>query len=173
MVGKVREIFRGRVVTLNVETVTLPNGVTDDLEIVHHPGGAAAVAVNDQFQVCLLHQYRHASGGWLWELPAGKRDRDEDPLALARRELEEEAGLRAASWRSLGTVVSSPGVFTEVLHLYLATQLTSGTARPEAAEVFRIEWVPLAVAVQRALHGDIIDSKTVIGLLRATHALGR
>jgi 8-oxo-dGTP pyrophosphatase MutT (NUDIX family) len=123
--------------------------------------------------VCLLRQYRHAAGGWLWELPAGKLDAGEPPAVTARRELAEEAGVAAAEWRSLGTVVSSPGVFTEVVHLYLARQLAPAAAAREHGEVFEAHWVPLGEAVARALSGDITDGKTVIGLLRAAAAATR
>lgn len=163
----VRPVFRGRVIEVNVETVTLPDGVTVDLEIIRHPGGAAAAAINERGELCLLRQYRHALGRWLWELPAGKLDGGEDPLGCARRELEEEAGVVAQHWRSLGGVVSSPGVFTEIVHLYMATGLSTGAARPESGEVFEVVWLPLAEAVRRASGGEIDDGKTVVGIFRA------
>ena len=167
MTLKQRTIFRGRVVTVNVETVRLPNGLEAELEIIHHPGGAAAVALDGEQRVCLLHQFRHAAGGWLWELPAGKLDAGEAPLVTAQRELAEEAGVSAAQWQPLGAVVSSPGVFTEVVHLYLARGLQRVAAAPEDAEVFETAWVPLEDALARAIEGDITDGKTVVGLCRA------
>jgi 8-oxo-dGTP pyrophosphatase MutT (NUDIX family) len=173
MTIKQRTVFRGRVITVNVETVTLPNGVTEDLEIIHHPGGAAVVAVDAQERVCLLHQFRHAANGYLWELPGGKLDPGEPPLRTAQRELVEEAGVSALEWHPLGIVVSSPGVFTEVVHLFLARQLEQRTAAPEASEVFESRWVPLEEALARALDGDITDGKTVIGLCRAANRLRR
>lgn len=167
-----REIFRGRVTRLSVDTVELPNGHRTDLEILHHPGGAAVVAVDTEGRVCLLHQYRHAVGGPIWELPAGRLEPEEPPIETARRELAEEAGVAAASLVPLGVSVSSPGVFTEKIHLFLATGLHAVADAREAAEVFEVHWVPLDEAVRRALAGDIDDSKTVIGLLRAQHWLG-
>ena len=166
-----RTVFGGRVITVNVERVKLPNGVTTDLEIVHHPGGAAIVAVNLAGEVCLLRQYRHAIGAWLLELPAGKLDDGEQPLVAARRELLEETGLSAGRWSPLGEFVSSPGVFTEIVHLFLATRLERGEARPEAAEVFETQWLPLDRALALALAGDIADGKTVVGLARAAERL--
>lgn len=165
-----RTLYTGRVVALGLEQVTLPNGESIELEIVSHPGGAAIVALDAGDRVCLLRQYRHAAGGWLWELPAGKLDPDEPPAATARRELAEEAGVTAADWRELGRIVSSPGVFTEVVHLYLARGLAPVAAAREPGELFEVHWVRLDEAVGRALAGDIVDAKTVAGLLRARQA---
>src|ERR1700692_805789 len=125
-VEDVRTVFRGRVITVNVETGRLPNGHVTELEIIHHPGGAAIVAIDAAGRVRLIRQYRHAAGGWVWELPAGELERGGAPLETARRELSEEAGTSAQSWQSLGIIVSSPGVFTEFVHLFLARGLESG-----------------------------------------------
>lgn len=173
MIIEQREIYQGRAIDLCVESVELPNGVRCDLEIVRHPGGAAAIALDDERRVCLLHQFRHAAGGWIWELPAGRIDHPEAPQTTAVRELEEEAGLRAAQWIPLGKVVSSPGVFTEVVYLYLARSLTDVGAKADEDEVFEMSWVPFEEAVERAHTGDITDGKTIIGLLRAERWLER
>lgn len=164
--------FRGRVITVTVDDVVLPNGTHISLELVHHPGGAVAVAVDEQLRVCLLRQYRHAAKGWVWELPAGKLEPNEPPLVTAQRELVEEGGVSARQWTSLGTYLSSPGVFNEVLHLFLAQDLQPATRAPEANEVFEVHWVPLTEACTRALGGDIRDGKTALALLRAAHLLG-
>jgi 8-oxo-dGTP pyrophosphatase MutT (NUDIX family) len=162
--------FNGRVIRVTTDEVRLPNGHRAELEVVHHPGGAAAVAIDDARRVCLLRQYRYVADGWLWELPAGKLEPGEPPLATAQRELAEEAGVGARHWRLLGTCLSSPGVFTEVLHLYLATGIVPAAAAHERAEVIEIHWVPFGTACEWALGGTITDSKTVIGLLRARSA---
>ena len=162
-----KNIYDGRVIHVSIDTVDLPNGVRLPLEIVRHPGGAAAVAIDAEDRVCLLRQYRHAAGGYIHELPAGKLEPGELPELTVQRELAEEAALSAAHWESLGAYFSSPGVFTEVIHLYLATDLAQATAAPEAGEVFEVEWWPLERAVQKALSGELTDAKTIIGILRA------
>lgn len=167
---KLRTVYTGRVITLNVETVRLPNGHVADLEIIHHPGGAAVVAIDGDARVCLLRQFRHAIGGWIWELPAGKLEPAEPPQETARRELIEEAGVEASEWHELGNYVSSPGVFTEVVKLYLARGLRAVTMAHEAAELIEIHWLPFEAACRRVLAGDIDDGKTALGLLR-TQAL--
>lgn len=159
--------FRGRVITLTIDEVTLPNGHYATLEIIHHPGGAAIVALDDERRVCLLKQYRHAAGEWLWELPAGKLEPGEPPLNTAQRELIEEAGVEAANWSSLGHCTPSPGILTEVVHLYLATGLTAVSSAPESAEVFEVHWIGLDEAYRQVLDGTINDAKTAIAIARA------
>jgi len=170
-IENVRTVFQGRVILVNVETVRLPNGHVTDLEIIHHPGGAAVVAVAADRQVCLIRQFRHAVGGWLWELPAGKLEPNEPPLATARRELTEETGISAQEWTSLGPYVSSPGVFTEIVHLFMAQDLQPGKMHLEASELIEVHWLDLQEACARALNGEISDGKTALGLLRAQAAL--
>jgi ADP-ribose pyrophosphatase len=172
-IEKTRTVFRGRVVTVNVETVRLPNGHVTDLEIIHHPGGAAIVALDEDDRVCLIRQFRHAANGWVWELPAGKIEHLEPPLETARRELVEEAGRTAQSWTYLGPYVSSPGVFTEIVHLYLARDLDSANMSHEAGELIEVHWIGLDEACARALRGEINDGKSALGLLRARAAVGR
>jgi len=171
MLSTRRSVYRGQVVDLGVEEAALPDGRTLTLEVVRHPGGAAAAAVDDRGRVCLLRQYRHAAGGWLWEVPAGKLDAGEPPLATARRELEEEAGIRAGAWAALGQVVTAPGFCDEVIHLFLARDLEAVPPRPEAHELLEVHWVDFAEALRRAASGEIRDAKTVAALFRAREAL--
>ena len=156
---------------LDLDTVTLPNGKTLDLEIVRHPGGAAIVAMDDDGQVCLLRQYRYASGGWLWELPAGKLDPGEAPHATARRELQEEAGVQAARLQSLGDIIVTPGFCDETIYLYLARELTPVSAQPEQHEVIEIHWVPFEQALAWVYDGTLRDAKTMLGLSLAARFL--
>jgi ADP-ribose pyrophosphatase len=164
MAGRVRNVYTGKVLKLNVERVKLPNGRVVELEVAHHPGGAAVVALDADGRVCLLRQYRHAAGGWITELPAGKIDNREPPLECAKRELAEEAGVSARYWKRLGQFFSSPGVFTEVIHVYLARGLAPCDSAPEAHEVLEVRWVPLSEALALAAGGKLPDAKTTIGL---------
>lgn len=159
--------FRGRVITVTTDDVLLPNGHRALLEVVHHPGGAAVVALDSQQRVCLLRQYRYVAGGWIWELPAGKLEPNEPPLETAKRELIEEAGVSASQWESLGTALSSPGVFDEVLHLFYATQIEPSTAAHEHSEIIEVHWIAFAHAYEWAMNGEIRDAKTIIALARA------
>lgn len=161
--------FRGRIITLTTDEVILPNGHRAELEVVHHPGGAAAVTIDEHNRVCLLRQYRYVAGGWLWELPAGKLEPNEPPLHTAQRELVEEAGVSASRWESLGTYLSSPGIFTEVLHLFLATEVQPAQVAHEHAEVIEAHWIPFNQAHQWAIDGTLRDGKTAIGLIRAAN----
>jgi 8-oxo-dGTP pyrophosphatase MutT (NUDIX family) len=161
--------FQGRIISLTTDEVRLPNGHLASLEVVHHPGGSAAVAIDARECVCLLKQYRYVADGWLWELPAGKLEPGEPPLLTAQRELIEEAGVSAREWRDLGCYLSSPGVFSEVLHLFLATGIEPAAAAHEQAEVIEVHWVPFNEACEWAENGRIRDGKTALGLLRARY----
>ena len=165
--------FTGRVISVTTDEVVLPNGHRALLEVVHHPGGAATVAVDAQQRVCLLRQYRYVADGWLWELPAGKLEPGEPPLLTAQRELTEEAGVSARHWHTLGTCLSSPGVFSERLHLFLASGIGAASAMHERAEVIEVHWVPFAQACTWAIDGTIADCKSALGLLRARETAGR
>jgi len=161
--------FQGRIISLTTDEVRLPNGHLAWHEIVHHPGGAVAVAIDAQERVCLLKQYRYVADGWLWELPAGKLEAQEPPLVTAQRELIEEAGVSAREWHSLGSYLSSPSMFTEVLHLFLATGLEPAAIAHEQGEVIEVHWVPFREACEWAENGVIRDGKTALGLLRARY----
>lgn len=166
-IEKVTPVFTGRVIQVNVEEVRLPNDHVATLEMIHHPGGAAIVALDDAGRVCLIRQYRHAANGYIWEFPAGKIDHKEPPLQTAKRELEEEAGRRAREWRSLGDFLPSPGFLTEVVYLFLATGLTEVANKLEASEVLEAHWLPFDEVMRMAQSGELRDGKSLAALLRA------
>jgi ADP-ribose pyrophosphatase len=167
-VGEIRDIYRGRIVHLTAERVVLPNGHRMELEIVRHPGAAAVAAFDATGAVTLLRQYRHAVGGYLWEVPAGKLDGGEEPHACAARELREEAGLAAGRLESVGSIVTCPGFCDEVIHLFVATELSRVSTAIGADEVIdTVRSVPLADALAMIAAGEIRDAKTIAALLHA------
>ncbi|MEO6027694.1 MAG: NUDIX hydrolase [Candidatus Binatia bacterium] len=169
----IRDLYRGRILHLTVEDVTLPNGHTMTLEIVRHPGASAIAAVDAQGRVTLLRQYRHAVGGYLWEVPAGKLDAGESPETCAARELAEEAGLVADTLKSAGSIVTCPGFCDEVIHLFLATDLHTVPNALEADEVIdTVVTVPLPEALDMIRRGEIRDAKTIAALLQADLRIG-
>ena len=159
-----RNIYTGKVVTLNVDTVKLPNGVTIDLETIRHPGAAAVVPMKDDGTVVLIRQFRHAAGGFIYEIPAGKLSPGEDPLHCAARELEEEVGYRAASFELLSSIFTAPGFADEVIHVYKATGLIKGRQQLDHDEVLEIVEMPLTAAMGKIVDGTIRDGKTIVGL---------
>jgi ADP-ribose pyrophosphatase len=164
----IRDVYRGRIVHLTVEDVTLPNGHATSLEIVRHPGAAAVVALDDDGRVTLIRQYRHAVGGYLWEVPAGKLDPGETPLTCAARELGEEVGLAARHLEAMGSIVTCPGFCDEVIHLFLATGLSPiGTNRGADEIIESVSNVPLRDALSMYQRGEIRDAKTIAALLQA------
>ncbi len=164
VVVNVRPVYRGKVVNLDVETVTLPNGATVELEIIHHPGASAVVPVREDGSVLLIRQYRHAAGGFIYEIPAGKLDPGEDPRDCARRELEEEIGYRATNIQPLFSILTTPGFTDERIHLFKATGLVRGRQELEADEILEVVSVPLAEAIAWIAQGIIQDGKTIAAL---------
>jgi 8-oxo-dGTP pyrophosphatase MutT (NUDIX family) len=164
-------VFSGRIIDVSTERLLYANGREYDLDFVRHPGAAAVVAVDDAGRVCLVRQYRHGVTDFLWEIPAGKLDPGEAPEVCAVRELAEETGVKARSWTSLGRFLPAPGIFTEVIHLYLARELTLGTAVPDADEDLELQWLPMADAVDKVLRGEWNDGKTALALWRAQYHL--
>jgi ADP-ribose pyrophosphatase len=168
------EVLRkSRILEFRVDTVELPDGTRSTRDIAGHPGGVCMVAIDAEDRVLLVRQWRHAIGRALLEIPAGTLDRHEDGsvedhAGAARRELEEETGYRAASWRYLGAFFTAPGFTSELMHLYLATDLApahEGRLGPDEDERLELETVPLADAIAMAERGDIADAKSLAGLL--------
>ncbi|HTK87302.1 MAG TPA: NUDIX hydrolase [Nitrospiraceae bacterium] len=161
---KIETVYKGRVVTLNLETVTLPNGISVELEVVRHPGAAAIVPLKDDHTVILIRQYRLAAGGYIYEIPAGKLHPGENPAHCATRELEEEIGYRAGHLDKIATFFTAPGFTDEVMHLYVARDLARGTQALDSDEVLEIVEMPLEKAMAHIEDGTIRDAKTIIGL---------
>lgn len=165
-----RRVYTGRIINLDIDTVSFPTGATGELEMIRHPGAAAVVPFLEDPRapdplVVLIRQFRHAAGGYVWEVPAGRLDPGETPERCARRELEEEAGLVAGELRPLLTIFTTPGFTDERIHLFLASSLQPGALRPESdefVEVHRLRWSEVRELICR---GEVVDGKTLVCLM--------
>ena len=162
-----REIYKGRILRLRVDTVALPNGKTSLREVVEHPGGVAILPLFDDGTVSLVRQFRYPFQEVVAELPAGKLERGEDHRLAALRELEEEVGASCGRLTYLGCLYSSPGFSSEVLHMYLAQELTEGACHPDEDEFLSVERIPFSALVEQVRQGEIKDAKTVALVLKA------
>jgi ADP-ribose pyrophosphatase len=163
-------VYNGRIVSLDIDTVRYPNGTVGDLEMFRHPGAAAVVPMVDDPRdedprVLLIRQFRHATGDYLWEIPAGRRDPGEVPEATAIRELREETGYSCGVLRTLTWIWTTPGFTDEVIHLFLATDLVPGATAHEADEVLDLHTVRWSDARAMIRDGVIVDAKTLVALL--------
>lgn len=159
--------FEGRILKLRVDTVELQDGSTSTREIIEHPGGVAVIAVDENGYVPMVTQFRKPYEKMVMELPAGKLDNGEDPLDCGIRELEEETGLKAHNFISLGAVLPSPGYAAEMIYVYLATDLYEGTVHLDEGEFLSVEKIHIDTLVDMVMNGELQDAKTVIGILKA------
>jgi 8-oxo-dGTP pyrophosphatase MutT (NUDIX family) len=171
---------QGSLIRVRSDTVLMPGGTTAAREVVEHPGAVAIVALDGAGRLLMVRQYRHPASGLLWEIPAGLRDvSGEPPQQTAARELAEETGFRAATWRQLADIYSSPGFSTERIIIFLATGLDPFPAgqqpfvREHEEASMAVAWVPLADAVAAVQAGDLQNGVTALGILSAYAVLGQ
>ena len=167
-----RRVHDGRVIDLDVDTVRFPNGTIGELEMIRHPGASAVVPflsepTGEDPQVLLIRQYRYAAEQYLYEVPAGRLDPGEEPIACARRELREETGCEASRVEHLTTIYTTPGFTDERIHLFMAVGITRGDVAREADEFIEVETMPLSQALDLIERGVIQDAKTAVALLYA------
>ncbi len=168
--GKV--VFDGKIIRLEHWTVKLPNGNLALREVACHPGAAAVVPLDEEGNIILVQQYRAPIGRLTLEIPAGKLDSpDEDPFECAQRELSEETGYIADSWRKLTVLETTPGFCNERIHLYLATGLKAGETHPDEDEFVATTRMPLKEAVAKVMDGTFRDGKTALAIMMAHAAL--
>lgn len=164
---KINPVYDGKILTFHVDTVRLPSGSLATREYVRHNGAVAVVAVTDDGEILMEEQFRYPCGGVFLEIPAGKLDSpDEDPLLAAKRELREETGALAESWRYLGDYLPSPAISTEVIRLYLATGLSFGNTEWDADERLIVLKLSPEAVYEKILSGQITDGKTMAALLK-------
>lgn len=168
-----RPVHQGRIVDLGIDTVRFPNGSTGELEMIRHSGASAVLPVlsdpgSEDPQIVLVKQYRYASGGYLYEVPAGRPDHPGEPWEeVARRELQEETGLIAGNLQPLGFIWTTPGFTDEKIHLFVATNLSAGETSYDQDEFMELVRLPLSEALRMVQGGEITDAKTICTLLYA------
>ena len=174
-----RAVHDGRIVHLSLDTVRFPDGSVKEVEFIHHAGASAVLPVvgsaeGPDPEILLVRQYRYASGGELYEVPAGMPSREGEPWEeVARRELEEETGWKAGTLTPLTRILTTPGFTDEAIHLWLATDLVPGASKLDEDEFMEVVRVPLSRALAWIGEGRIVDGKTIVTLLfAARYALG-
>ncbi len=160
-----RRVYAGRVLSVDLDEIEEPGGVRAPREVVRHSGSVVVLAVDDRERIVLVRQYRYPVDDVIWEVPAGRQDPGESPEEGARRELEEEVGATAATVEKLLSFYATPGFCDEVMHLFRATRLTLGAARPDPDEHIEARWVSLAEARAMAARGEVKDAKTLLAIL--------
>jgi ADP-ribose pyrophosphatase len=168
---KTRLIHQGRSIRVQEEEAQFPDGRTGLLDIVRHPGASAIVPFESAEDVLLIRQFRHAAGGVIWEVPAGKLDGD-SPEVCAGKELEEEVGRRAGRLEPLGRIWTTPGFTDEVIHLFAAFDLETIPQRLEHDEFIEVVRMPLSRAVEMVWSGELEDAKSALALLHAARRFG-
>jgi ADP-ribose diphosphatase len=164
--GRLTPIFKGKIIELNQEETTLPNGRRAVFEIIRHPGATAIVPLKENGEVVLIRQYRYATNGYLMEIPAGTLKPGESPAACAARELEEEIGYTASRWEELLPIFTAPGFCDEKIHLYLAQGLRETKQHLDQDEIIEKVEMSLVEAISKILDGTICDAKSIAGLTR-------
>ena len=167
IINKHHRILKGRVFEITQENVTLPNGHTTDFEIIRHPGASAIIAMTHSDEILMLKQYRHAVGGYLWEIPAGTLNLNEAPLTCAQRELEEETGYTAAKWMLLNEIVPVPGYSDERIFIYLATELSFNRQNLDQDEVLEVHSLKMSKVWSMIAAGELKDAKTLAAIMLA------
>ncbi len=168
-----RVSYKGPVFHVTTDHVEEPGGIRARRDVIRHSGSVVVLAVDDHGRILLERQYRHAAQSLMWELPAGRIDEGEPVLAAAKRELLEETGYAARSWKKVLHFYVSPGFLDETMSIYLARGLQSGEAQPEADEKIAVRFFPLPAARRMVLNGTIRDAKTIAGILWLAQNSGR
>ncbi len=165
------EIYNGRIIHVKEDTVMLPNGQKAGRELVEHNGGVGVIALDENRNVLLVSQYRKPYDEVVLEIPAGKLEPDENPLEAGKRELREETGYTADTVTFLGKCYPTPGYCSEIIHLYLAEDLTWEGQNLDPGEFVEVSKIPLSELTDMVMNNEIYDAKTIIAVLKADKLL--
>ncbi|MEG0663621.1 MAG: NUDIX hydrolase [Clostridia bacterium] len=161
-----KTIYEGKIINLKVDEIELCNKKTSTREWIEHNGGVCVIAIDDDENIYLVNQFRYPYKEIVTEVPAGKREGNEDPLACAKRELLEETGFKANEYKFLGEMYPSPGYVGEIIYIYLATGLEKSEQSLDEDEFLTVEKISLEKAVEDVLSGKIKDAKTQCAVLK-------
>lgn len=159
-------LYRGKIVNLRVDNAELPDGTTALREVIEHPGGVCVAALTEKEELLFVEQFRYPYMETVLELPAGKLEYGEDPFEAGKRELLEETGAAAENYRDLGKLYPTPGYCGEIIHMYLAENLTFSEQHLDEDEFLEVRRIPLEQAFQMVMRNEIRDSKTQVGILK-------
>lgn len=163
---EIEGIFRGRIINVHNDTVTLVNGDTANREVVDHPGGVSVVGLTDDNEVLLVRQFRYPYKETIYEIPAGKLEKGENPVEAAKREFLEECGAKADVFEPLGEIYPTPGYCNEIIRIFYAADLTFGEQHLDEDEFLDVIKMPFNECVSRIMSGEIKDAKTIVGILK-------
>ena len=168
-----RRVYKGRIISVDVDEVRFPNGTTGELEMVRHPGASAVIPFLDDPRsadprIILIRQYRYAANGFVHEIPAGRLDDGESPVECAARELREETGYSASELIPLTTFYTTPGFTDERIHLFAAVGLTEGKSELESDEILDLVRMPISRVMEMIRAGELVDGKSMVGLFFAS-----
>lgn len=164
-------IYKGKIVNLRIDDALLPNGTTAKREIVEHPGGVCVAALTDNNELMFVEQFRYPYFEVVLELPAGKLEYGEDPFEAGKRELREETGATASEYEDLGKLYPTPGYCGEIIHMYLAKNLSFGEQDLDSDEFLEVKKIPLEKAFQMVMNNEIRDSKTQVGIVKTYYKI--
>lgn len=159
-------VFNGKIINVRVDDALLPNGKTAKREVVEHNGGVCIAAITDNDEILLVKQFRYPYGETIYEIPAGKREKDEDPFVCGQRELKEETGATAKTYVDLGQLYPTPGYCGEIIWIYAARDLSFGETNPDDDEFVETERIPFDTALKMVMNGEIKDAKTQTAILK-------
>jgi ADP-ribose pyrophosphatase len=170
-VTKSKNIFQGKIFDLRQDQIEMPNGNLSTFDILEHPGAVVIIPKDDDKNIWLVRQYRHAVGGMILELPAGTLETNEEPIDCANREIQEEIGMRAKSMIDLGKIYNAPGYSTEIMQIFFAENLSASVLPMDEDEIIEVEKYSINEIKQMIISGEIVDAKTIAGIFMLTNYL--